>query len=115
MNIRELNTKKRVRKARVRAKVVNGKRPRLHVFRSNKHIYAQVIDDNKATTVVSASDHEVTKKGTKSDKAVEVGRIIAGKAKQKKVTLVSFDRGNYKFAGRVKKLAETARENGLEF
>lgn len=106
------------RKVRTRSKIrtVNNL-PRLSVYRSNKGIYAQIIDDTKATTVVSASDREVDKKTkiVKSEKARMVGILIAKKAMAKKVTKVVFDRGSYAYHGRVKKLAEGAREGGLEF
>ena len=106
--------------ARVRAKVAGtAERPRLNVFRSLNHIYAQVIDDASATTLASAST--LTKKG--EDKkaggniaaASEVGKLIAERAKDKGVTKVVFDRGGYLYHGRIKALADAAREAGLEF
>ena len=108
------------RKQRVRISLrrsANG-RPRLSVFRSSKHIYAQVIDDLKGETIVSASSMEKTlreKSGANIDAAKEVGRLVAERAKAKGVKDVVFDRGRYIFHGRVKALAEAAREGGLNF
>lgn len=96
------------RKLRVRAKVKGAsKRPRLSVFRSNKFLYAQVIDDIKGVTLASA-------KGLKKE-AEKIGGEIAKSAKTKKITKVVFDRGGYKFHGHIKTLAEAARKGGLEF
>jgi large subunit ribosomal protein L18 len=105
------------RKARVRSKISGSKdRPRLSVFRSNKEIYAQIIDDSSARTLVSASSKEKIPPGkTKSDRAFAVGELIAEKAKKAKVKKVVFDKSGYKFHGRVKALAEGARKGGLEF
>lgn len=89
-------------------------RPRLHVFRSNAHIYAQVINDESGVTLVSATD-QALKTGTKIEKAALVGGDVATKAKAKKVTKVVFDRGGNKYHGRIKALAEAARKAGLEF
>lgn len=91
-------------------------RPRLAVFRSVKHIYAQVIDDQKGHTLVSASSIEKkSAKGGNLQGAKEVGRVVAERAKEKGVSKVVFDRGGYLYHGRVKALAEAAREAGLEF
>ena len=105
------------RHRRVRAKVFGTlERPRLSVYKSLSHIYAQVINDEKGQTLVSASDRELNLKGkTKTEKAAEVGRLIAKKAQEKKIAAVVFDRGGYKYHGRVKALAEGAREGGLKF
>ncbi|MEI7578715.1 MAG: 50S ribosomal protein L18 [bacterium] len=107
---------KRIRRQkRVRAKVFgNEKRLRLNVFRSNNHIFAQLIDDINATTITGASDIKVTK-GTNIEKAKIVGLDIAKKALTKKVKEIVFDRNGYKYHGRVKALAEGAREGGLIF
>lgn len=104
----EKKIKKLRRHRRVRAKI-NGTAevPRLCVFRSNKHIYAQVIDDEKGKTLVSA-------KGVLA-KANEVGKDIAKKAIEQKISKISFDRGGYKYHGNVKALADGAREGGLKF
>jgi len=93
-------------------------RPRLSVYRSNKEIYAQVIDDNKGVTLVAASsrDKEISKvKGTKMEIAAQVGKAIADKAKKAGIEAVAFDRGGNLYHGRVKSLAEGAREGGLNF
>jgi large subunit ribosomal protein L18 len=105
------------RQKRIRAKIKGtAVKPRLSVFRSNKYIYAQVIDDVKAHTIVGASESEITAKDTnKTNKAKELGKIIAKKAIAKKVSEVIFDRGSYRYHGRVKAVAEGAREGGLKF
>jgi large subunit ribosomal protein L18 len=94
-------------------------RPRLNVFRSLQHIYAQVIDDSTGTTLASASTNEAHARadasGSKTDRARSVGRTIAERAKEKGVTTVVFDRGGYMYHGRIKALADGAREAGLEF
>ena len=109
-------TKER-RRHRVRAKISGTKaRPRLNVFRSLKHIYAQLIDDQKSATLVSVSDTEVKDvKGKKVDKAQKVGEMIAQKAAKAGIKTVVFDRAGYKFHGRVKAVAEGARAGGLKF
>lgn len=108
------------RHKRVRKKVVGtAARPRLAVFSSNRHIYAQMVDDTKARTLVAVSDAEVKpaegSKATKRDIAREVGKVLAKKALGKKVKEVVFDRGGRLYHGRVKALAEGAREGGLVF
>jgi large subunit ribosomal protein L18 len=93
-------------------------RPRLAVFRSNKHIYAQVIDDQAGRTLVQASDVEVALRdqtGTKSDRAQGVGQLLAQRARAAGVETVVFDRGGFRYAGRVRALADAAREEGLSF
>ena len=110
------------RKQRVRSalrKQANG-RPRLSVHRSSKHIYAQIIDDAKGLTVAAASTLEKDLKGklkTGADKtaAAEVGRLVAERAAKAGVQTVVFDRGAYQYHGRVKALADAAREGGLQF
>jgi len=92
--------------------------PRLNVFRSNKQIYAQIINDQKGVTVVSASSREkelAEKKITKSEQAKEVGKMVAEKAKEAGIEKVVFDRNGYLYHGRIKSLAEGAREGGLKF
>jgi len=139
----EKREKRKRRHKRVRAKVSGtSKVPRLCVFRSSRHIYAQLIDDEKGETLTSANDLQLkkakkkkttstksldsAKKGQKEEKtqkilsrklalAFEVGKLIAEKAIEKKIKKVVFDRGGYKYHGRVKALAEGAREGGLEF
>ena len=103
------------RKKRIRAKLEANTLPRLSVFRSNKHIYAQLIDDNKGITLASASDKEIKDKAKKIDTASEVGKIIAQKASDKKIKNIVFDRSGYKYHGRVKALAESARKHSLTF
>ena len=110
------------RRGRVRgalARAANG-RPRLSVFRSSKHIYAQVIDDSNGHTVATASSLEKDmrgklKTGADTAAAVEVGKLVAERAKVAGVDAVIFDRGGYIYHGRVKALADAARETGLEF
>ncbi len=110
------------RRARLRyqLKVKSGGRPRLSVFRSGKHIYAQVIDDKQGRTVAAASSIEKTmreglKTGADKDAATAVGKLVAERALAAGVTEVVFDRGPYIYHGRVKALAEAAREGGLSF
>jgi len=109
------------RHRRVRKRVFGTpERPRLNVFRSLNHIYAQVIDDVSGHTVVSAStlDPEIREAlvgKTKTEKAKEVGRLVAKRALEQGIKQVVFDRGGYKFHGRVKALADAAREAGLDF
>jgi large subunit ribosomal protein L18 len=110
-----------VRHKRVRSKVQGTSEcPRLSVFRSNKHIYAQVIDDSRGTTIVSASTMDKARKAaevktTTVETAFSVGENLAAKAREKGVTAVRFDRGGYKFHGQVKALADGARKGGLTF
>jgi large subunit ribosomal protein L18 len=119
MNNLEIKAKRyNQRKRRVRAKVVGTEtRPRLSVFRSNTHIYAQIIDDIKMVTLVSFSDLKI-KKDAKMKKvalAEKVGEELAKLALTKKIKLVTFDRNGFRFHGRVKAVAEGARKGGLEF
>lgn len=106
------------RHRRIRAKVIGTKEcPRLSVFRSNQHIYVQLIDDNKGQTLVSFSDLRIKKKKglTKVEIAKQIGSSIAKKALEKKIKKVVFDRGGYKYHGRIKAIAEGARKGGLKF
>ena len=100
-------------------KTVSGtaQRPRLVVFRSNSEIYAQIVDDTKGVTLVAASsrDKDLKTTGTKTEKAKQVGEAIAKKALAAGIETISFDRGGYLYHGRVKSLAEGAREGGLKF
>lgn len=109
-------TDKRIRlKAKIRAGISGtSERPRLSVFRSNKFIYAQVIDDVLRKTLVSASDLKATK-GTKTERAKELGKTIAEACKTAKVSTVVFDRNGFKYTGRIKIVADSAREAGLKF
>lgn len=114
-------TKKDLRRLRIRRSIrkkVSGTsvKPRLSVFRSNTGIYAQIIDDLKGQTLVSASSKELEAgSGTKTEQSKVVGQKLAEKAKGKGITSVIFDRGGYLYHGRVKALAEGAREAGLNF
>ena len=102
-------------KARIRGKISGtSARPRLCVFRSNKQIYAQLIDDVAATTLVSASSKGITE-GTKSEIAAKVGETVAKKAIEKGIETVVFDRNGFLFHGRIKSLADGARKGGLKF
>ena len=105
--------KRIARHIRVRKKVMGNVVPRLTVFRSNKYIYAQLIDDNQMKTIVAASD--LKKSGGKIEKAKEVGKNLAILAIKKNIKKVVFDRSGYKYHGRVKAVAEGAREGGLSF
>jgi large subunit ribosomal protein L18 len=108
--------KRTVRHTRVRSKISGSAlKPRLAVFRANANIYAQLIDDASGKTLVSASTLELKTKAKKSELALEVGKLLAKKAGEQKITEVVFDRGGYKYHGRVKALAEGAREGGLKF
>jgi large subunit ribosomal protein L18 len=111
--------RRRLRVRRTLAKAADGK-PRLSVFRSSKHIYAQVIDDAKGQTVAAASSIDKAlrgqiKSGADKAAAANVGKLIAERALQAGVTKVIFDRGGYMFHGRIKALADAAREGGLSF
>ena len=110
---RKLRIRRRIRKVSFGTEA----RPRLSVFRSNKEIYAQLIDDNKGVTLAAASsrDKDVDSKGTKSEIATNVGKAIAEKALKLGVDAVAFDRGGNLYHGRVKSLAEGARAAGLKF
>lgn len=116
-NIDKAQARKR-RHLRVRKNISGTSlRPRLAVFRSNKHIYAQLIDDIDGVTIASVSSEMLKKKEATGNMgaAGEVGKLIAKKANEKKIEKVVFDRGGYLYHGRVKALAEAARENGLLF
>ena len=114
------NSEKRIKRirrhARVRAKISGtAVRPRMCVYRSNIGMYVQLIDDNVGKTIVSASTKELkAKKGGKQEAAAELGKLIAKKAGDKKVKSVVFDKGGFKYHGRVKAVADAARENGLK-
>lgn len=105
------------RRNRIRAKISGtAKIPRLSVYRSLSHIYAQLIDDAAAKTLASASDLEIkSKKGKKTDKAKEVGLLLAKKAQEHKISQAVFDRAGFKYHGRIKSLADGARAGGLKF
>jgi large subunit ribosomal protein L18 len=118
MSILEKKNRARGRRAtRVRGKVQGtAERPRLTVFRSNRAIWVQVIDDSKGHTLVAASSNDLEAKGLgKKDQATKVGELVATRAKAAGVDKVVFDRGPYLYHGRVKALADGAREGGLDF
>jgi large subunit ribosomal protein L18 len=109
-----------IRKLRIRRKITGtSDMPRLNVYRGNKHIYTQIIDDTKGCTLASASSRskELIGKinGNTCDTAKEVGNLLAEKAKEKGIERVVFDRGGYKYHGKVKALADAARAGGLKF
>ena len=109
------------RRRRIRGKVRGtAQRPRLSIFRSTRHIYAQIIDDDMGTVITSASTMEAqlresNKNGGNIEAAREVGKLLAQRAVSKKIEMVSFDRGGFKYHGRVKALAEAVRDGGLKF
>ena len=128
-NLQKIKREKRLRRhRRVRAKIAGtAERPRLSIYKSSKHIYVQLIDDQAAHTLVEANDLEIkdqksqptTKAGqklkSKAAIAYQVGKLAAEKALKKKIKKAVFDRGGYKYQGRVKALAEGVREGGLQF
>lgn len=104
------------RQIRTRAKMSGtAKKPRLTVFRSLSHIYAQAIDDAKGVTIVAASDQELTVKSKKMEQALALGEILGQKLADKKISEIIFDRGAYKYHGRVKSLADGLRKAGIKF
>lgn len=110
-----MNSQLRIKRhQKIRRKIVGtANRPRLSVFRSNQHIYAQIIDDMQHQTLVHASDHQET--GSKLQKAYNVGKKIAKLATKAKITTVLFDRGGFLYQGRIAQIAKGAREGGLKF
>ena len=110
-------SKRRQQRNRLRLKALSNGRPRLSVFRSSKNIYAQIIDDAGGVTLAHASSLEGGKgsKGSDTDAAAQVGKLVAERALEKGVTDVVFDRGGFIYHGRVKALADAAREAGLNF
>ncbi len=110
------NSMREIRHARVRTKVFGTTAvPRLSVYRSNTNIYAQIIDDENGNTIVSASSLELKLKANTIETATKVGETVAEKALKAGIKKVVFDRGGYQYHGRVKALADAAREKGLEF
>lgn len=113
-----MKTQKLNRQKRVRAKIYGSQqKPRLSVFRSNKFIYVQAIDDENQKTIVGVSEKELKERNKvkKTDRAFELGKLLAKKVLSKKITEAVFDRGSYKYHGRVKNIAQGAREGGLKF
>ena len=117
MDNNKVNKQKQIRRhARVRSQISGtAERPRFSVFRSNKGLFLQLIDDLSGTTLVSVSNKDAKTKGTKTDLSFELGKLIAEQAKAKKISAVVFDRSSYKYHGRVKAVADGAREGGLVF
>jgi large subunit ribosomal protein L18 len=113
------NASRKKRHARVRSKLSGtAARPRLNVFRSNKHVYAQVIDDMSGVTLVSAStmEKDLNLESTSNLEAAKlIGELVAKRAVEKGISAVVFDRGGYLYHGRIQALADAARENGLQF
>lgn len=117
MKLSKQQRRKRIQK-RIRKKVLGtAERPRLSVYRSNMQIYVQAIDDTSGTTLFAASSKEnnINAEGTKIEQAKKVGLLAAEKAKSANVETIVFDRGGYLYHGRIKSLAEGAREGGLKF
>jgi len=115
MNQRKTLNNVRARRARrARAKIKRSQYPRLSVFKSNKYIYAQIIDDEGGVTKAHTSSRALKKGGKTKEIAKQVGKAIAEKAKEQKITNVVFDRGRYTYHGRIKALADAAREAGLK-
>ena len=117
MQIKEKQYRKARRHKRIRAKISGTQdRPRLSIFRSNQHLYSQLIDDINGRTLLSVSDLKTKKSKTPlKQKAKDLGLLLAEKAKQANIKAVVFDRGGYKFHGIVKEFANAAREGGLKF
>ncbi|MDO6738455.1 50S ribosomal protein L18 [Wenyingzhuangia sp. 2_MG-2023] len=117
MALSKLERRQRIKRRIRKISVGTAARPRLSVFRSNKEIYAQLVDDNTGITLVSVSsrDKEIEAKGNKVEVAALVGKSIGEKAKSAGIETVAFDRNGYLYHGRVKSLAEAAREAGLKF
>lgn len=112
-NIRQLRQK---RHTRLRNKIGGtAEKPRLAVFRSNKHVSAQMIDDVAGRTLFSVTEKEIPAGGTKTEKARAVGALLADKATRAHISQVVFDRAGYQYHGRIKALAEGARQGGLQF
>lgn len=101
---------------RVRSKLLaNPSLPRLTVFRSHRHLWAQIIDDQQGKTLSAATTKNLEVKGTKTQKAAQLGQLVASLAINQKITTIKFDRGPYRYHGRIKALAEAARRAGLKF
>ena len=114
--MKNLKSQRDIRRRKVRAKIKSTQAmPRLSVFRSNKHTYAQVIDDKLSKTIAAVSDIKMKNKSNKMEIAKSIGGNIAKIAIAKNVKRIVFDRGGYKYHGRIKALAEGAREGGLKF
>ncbi|MEK9194608.1 MAG: 50S ribosomal protein L18 [Patescibacteria group bacterium] len=116
MRRKNLNLMRLRRAKRTRSKIYGtALKPRLSVFRSHRYIYGQLIDDSEGKTLVSAHSREIKGGGTKSELAKKIGKLLAEKASKLNIKSVVFDRGGYRYHGRIKALAEAAREGGLKF
>jgi len=120
MSMQKITTSRRLTRVRLQVKRAANGRPRLSVFRSSKHIYAQIIDDVKGATLVAASSmekaqREGAKTGANIEAASAVGKLVAERAVKSGIKDVVFDRGKYLYHGRIKALADAAREGGLNF
>jgi len=114
-DLNKINQQRQQRQRRVRAKIFgDGKRPRLTVLRSNKHLSVQVVNDETGKTLAAANDVAEAIKGTKTEKAVQVAKNLLVVLKSKKIKALVFDRAYYKYHGRIKALAETLREGGIK-
>lgn len=115
-DLNKINTQRKKRQARVRAKLFGTTaRPRLTVFRSNKHISLQVVDDETGKTVAAANDMKQKVTGTKTDHSKQVAGLLLKALQAKKVTQLVFDRSYYKYHGRIKAVADALREGGMKF
>ncbi|MDD5099147.1 MAG: 50S ribosomal protein L18 [Candidatus Colwellbacteria bacterium] len=113
--IKALNKNKERRAKRTRAKLFGtNERPRLSIYRSNRYIVAQAIDDENGKTVFAGSTREIKEKGTKTEKSVSLGNLMAEKAKKAGIEKMVFDRGSYRYHGRVKAVAESLRNSGIK-
>ncbi len=115
INTTSKHSRRKVRHERIRSVIITHDKPRLVVFRSLKHIYGQILDDTAHKTLASASDLQLKGKMTKKEKAKAVGKLLAEKAKVKQISSCVFDRAGFQYHGRVKELADGAREGGLQF
>lgn len=119
MNNKQKQLNRIKRHGRIRATIAGTiKRPRVSVFKSNRHVFVQLIDDESGKTILSSkviSSQKSKLKGNKTDKAAEIGKIIAEKAKTAGISEVVFDRGGYRYHGRIKALADGLRAGGLKF
>ena len=113
--MRNIKDKKLRRKIRVRSKFRSSGTLRLSVYRSNKYIFAQLINDSKGETLVGVSQKKLNTSGTKTERAKALGLMLAEKLKTKKIKKIVFDRGSYAYHGRIKNVAEGLREGGIEF
>ncbi len=112
---KKINILRRRRDKRVKMRITKAGKPRLSIFRSHRHIYAQIIDDQLGKTLVSASSMEIKEKTKKTEKALALGKRVAEKALKVGTKSVVLDRGRYRYHGRVKAVAEGARSGGLKF